>query len=74
MPIKWAVASAGHCIQIYCININKSSKTYLGTAEGDFKKRYNNTQNDLDTGHTQRKQHYLSIFGKLKMSIMKCQL
>ena len=31
-------------------------------------------QNHLDTTSTQRKQHYLGICGKLKRSIMNCQL
>ena len=41
----------------------------------DFKKRCKTTtQNHLDTSGTQKKQHYLSIFEKLKRNIMRCQL
>ena len=58
---------------IVSISMN-AEKTYLGTAKGDFKKRYNITQIHLDTNSTQRKHHYLSIFMKLKRRLMKCQL
>ena len=50
-------------------------KTYLGMAEGDFKKRYNNhTKSFRHKRYSKGTQHYLSIFGKLKRSIMKFQL
>ena len=50
-------------------------KTYLGTAEGDFKKRYNNhTKSFRQKQYSKGAQHYLSIFGKLKGSVMKFQL
>ena len=63
---------------VYKCTASKSvnpDKTYLGTVEGDFKKRHKTTtQNHLDTSGTQKKQHYLSIFEKLKRNIMRCQL
>ena len=49
-------------------------KTCLRTAEGDLRKDTTFTQIHFDTIGTQKKQHYLSLFGKLKRGIMECQL
>ena len=41
IPIKWAVPSAGHCIQMYRININESRQNLSKNGWRRFKKRYN---------------------------------
>ena len=55
-----------------CININKSrEKSISKLLKKVLRKDTTTTQNHLDTSSAQRKQHYLSIFGKLRRSIIK---
>ena len=59
-------------VQMSCLNINKSrEKSISKLLKKVLRKDTTTTQNHLDTSSAQRKQHYLSIFGKLRRSIIK---
>ena len=57
-----------------CIVSTSMTKPILEWLKEILRKDTTSTQIHLDTSCTQRKHYYLSIFGKLKRSIIKCQL
>ena len=55
-----------------CIVSTSMAKPILEWLKEILRKDTTSTQIHLDTSCTQRKHYYLSIFGKLKRSIIKC--